>query len=174
MSLGWLSLGLRTPSFFPPRGITCSFYFRLGKSDRPVKSRNFSKASACSCHGIASHFSHLTVLCLSHPLETPCPFSCFVEADDGGCAWQVWPAMSPLWHLMPGLGERQGHSSTMEHRYALSWGPGFKRDFQHFSRSLLPGSFPVTGLPDPLLYHTWKMLGLQYWERSSLQRPQKA
>lgn len=54
------------------------------------------------------------------------------------------------------------------------WYPVFKRDFQNFfSRSLLPRSLSVTGLPDPLLYHLLKALGLEYWERSSLQRLQE-
>jgi len=53
-------------------------------------------------------------------------------------------------------------------------GSSIRRDFQNFfSRTLLPRSIPVTGLPDPVHYHTLKVLGLEYWERNSLQRLQK-
>lgn len=113
---------------------------------------SFSKAPACSCHGTASHFSHLTVLCLSHPLETPCPFSCFAEAADGGCAQPVWPVMCLLWHLLCELVERQGHNTTWSTDLVFRFRSSIHRSSDLVFRILLPPSFPNLLRRDPCNY----------------------
>lgn len=168
MLLGSFSLKLRAPSSFPPKRIMCSFHFRLRKS-QTCQISWLLKAPAMSSHLISSPDFVLPIQYIS-----PCPFSCIVKPDDGGCAWAMWSEICLQWHLVHGLVKGEGHGATMKHRHALSWDPVFERDFQNFfSGSLLPRPLPVTGLLDPLHYHTKKVLGLEYQERSSLQRLQK-